>query len=84
VTALALGQIRKLDLVADSAVIALEDGREVTVTFPPGANIEVHEPATMGTMGGTLADLQVGYWVDATIHEHADHACSCTSLLCVS
>ena len=81
---MALGQIKKLDIAANEAVIALEDGREVTVAFLPGANIEVHEPATMGTMGGTLADLQVGYWVEAEIHEHAGHACSCSSLVCVS
>lgn len=81
---MALGQIRKLDVARNEAVIALEGGREVAVTFPPGANIEVHEPTTMGTMGGTLADLQVGYWVEATIHEHAGRPCSCTSLLCVS
>jgi len=81
---LALGQIKKLDVSANEAVIALEDGREVAVRFAPGANIEVHEPATMGTMGGTLADLRVGYWVEAEILEHADHACSCSSLVCVS
>ena len=81
---MAFGQIRKLDVNAQSAVIAFGDGREVTVTFSPGANIEVHEPATMGTMGGTLADLQIGYWVEAEIHEHAERACSCTSLVCVS
>jgi hypothetical protein len=84
VSAVALGQIRKVDVASSQAVIALEDGRELTVSFPPGANIEVHEPTTMGTMGGTLADLQVGYWVEATLHEHAEHACSCSSLLCVS
>lgn len=81
---MALGQIRSLDVASRHAVIALEDGREVAVTFSPDANIEVHEPATMGTMGGTLADLQVGYWVEAEILEHTDRACSCTSLLCVS
>jgi hypothetical protein len=81
---LALGQIRTLDVAANQAVIALEDGREVAVRFPPGANIEIHEPTTMGTMGGSLADLQVGWWVEAEIHEHADHACSCSSLVCVS
>lgn len=81
---MAIGQIKKLDVAANEAVIAFEDGREVTVAFAPGANIEVHEPATMGTMAGTLADLQIGYWVEAEIHEPADHACSCSSLVCVS
>ena len=79
-----VGQIRQLDPVRRQALIALEDGREVSVTFPVDANIEVHEPATMGTMGGTLEDLQVGYWVEAELHEHADKPCSCTSLLCIS
>ncbi len=79
-----VGQIRQLDPVKRLALIAFEDGREVTVTFPPEASIEVHEPATMGTMGGTLDDLQVGYWVEADLHEHADKSCSCTSLLCIS
>lgn len=66
------------------AVIALDDGREVTVTFPVGANIEIPEPATLGTMGGTLEDLKVGYWVQAELDEHVSSACSCTSLLCIS
>jgi hypothetical protein len=56
----------------------------VTVTFPVEANIEVLEPATMGTMGGTLEDLKVGYWVEAELHEHGGNACSCSSLICIS
>lgn len=78
------GQIRQLDPANRSAVIALDGGREVSVRFPVGANIEVLEPATMGTMGGTLEDLRVGYWVEAELHEHGGNSCSCTSLLCVS
>lgn len=78
------GQIRQLDSVKRVALIALEDGREVSVTFPVDARIEVREPATMGTMGGTLEDLKIGYWVEADLDEHADHVCSCTSLLCTS
>jgi hypothetical protein len=78
------GQIRRLDPAARLAVIALDDGREITVTFPPGANIEVSEPCTMGTMGGTLEDLRVGYWVSVATHEHGDNACSCSSLVCIS
>lgn len=81
---MALGQITHIDAAKNLAVIALEEGREVAVTFPAHANIEVHEPCTLGTMGGTLADLQVGYWVEATIHEHGDRACSCSSLVCIS
>jgi hypothetical protein len=78
------GQIRQLDPVKRVALIALEDGREVSVTFPADAHIEVREPTTMGTMGGTLEDLKVGYWVEASLHEHGDSSCSCTSLLCTS
>lgn len=81
---LAHGQIRHVDPRTHVAVIALEDGREVSVTFPPDANIEILEPATMGTMGGTLADLKVGYWVEATLHEHGSDVCSCRSLVCLS
>lgn len=32
--------------------MATQDNQEIALTFPEGANIEVHEPATMGTMGG--------------------------------
>lgn len=78
------GQIRHVDLPNRLAIIALDDGRDVTVTFPQGANIEVLEPATMGTMGGTLDDLKVGYWVQVTLHEHGRNACSCSSLVCLS
>jgi hypothetical protein len=78
------GQIRQLDPQNRTAVIGLEDGRDVTVTFPQGANIEVLEPATMGTMGGSLEDLKVGYWVEAELHEHGAGACSCSSLVCRS
>jgi hypothetical protein len=78
------GQIRKLDPTNRLAVIALEDGREVSLRFPANANIEVREPATLGTMGGSLEDLQVGYWVSAEIHEHDEGRCSCSSLICTS
>ena len=78
------GQIRRLDPAGRLAVIALDGGREVSVTLPPGANIEVLEPTTMGTMGGSFEDLRVGYWVEAQIHEHEETACSCTSLICRS
>ncbi len=81
---MALGQIRKVDPANHVAVIALDEGREVTVTFSPDANIEVVEPCTLGTMGGSLEDLKVGYWVEATIHEQDGRACSCTSLVCLS
>jgi hypothetical protein len=80
----ALGQLRSIDAVARRAVIALEEGREVAVTFPAHANIEVREPATLGTMGGRLEDLRVGYWVEVSLHEAEGHACACTSLVCLS
>lgn len=78
------GQIRQLDPAHRRVVIALDDGREVTATLSPEANIEVVEPSTLGTMGGTLEDLRVGYWVKAELHEQGAHACSCSSLVCVS
>lgn len=78
------GWIRQIDAAHRVAVLALEDGREVTVTFPAEANIEVPEPATMGTMAGTLDDLKVGYWVEAELREHGAEACSCSSLICIS
>lgn len=78
------GQIRQLDPANQRLVLALEDGREIALTFHPDSNIEVSEPATLGTMGGTFADLKVGYWVKAEIHEHAENSCSCSSLICIS
>jgi hypothetical protein len=78
------GQIRRVDPAARLAVIALDDGREVAVTFPPHANIEVREPCTMGTMGGTLEDVRVGDWVSVAMHDHTEATCSCTSLVCIS
>ncbi|MGH7399297.1 MAG: hypothetical protein ACRELW_17365 [Candidatus Rokuibacteriota bacterium] len=77
-------QILKLDPANRTAVVATEDGRELTLDFPPDANIEVYEPATIGTMGGTLADLQEGYWVEVELHERGEGVCSCTSLVSVS
>ncbi len=79
-----VGQILKLDPAQHTAVIALEDGREVSVTFTEHANIEVVEPCTLGTMGGTLEDLKVGYWVEAELSEQGEHACSCSSLVSLS
>ena len=69
---MALGQIRRIDPARRLTVLALEDGREVTVTIHPDANIEVIEPATTGTMGGRLEDLQVGYWVEAALEEQGN------------
>ncbi len=81
---MALGQIRMIDPAQHRVLLALDDGREVTVTVSADANIEVVEPCTLGTMGGTLEDLKVGYWVNAELHEEGDHACSCSSLVSLS
>jgi hypothetical protein len=55
------------------------------LTFAEGANIEVREPTTMGTMGGTLEDLREGYFVEVELGaDHADGKCACASLICVS
>lgn len=78
-------QIKKIDLANRTVVINTHDHREITLTFPMGANIEVHEPVTMGTMGGDLADLREGYFVEVELGAHdAEGACACTSLLCIS
>ena len=78
-------QIKKIDLARRTVLIATLDNREITLTFPDNANIEVHEPTTMGTMGGTLEDLREGYFVEVDLRaEDAQGACACASLVCVS
>ncbi len=77
-------RISKIDLPTRTVVVTTEDGREVTLGFRDDSNIEVYEPATTGTMGGTLADLREGYWVRVAFDEHAGGACHCSSLVCVS
>lgn len=78
------GTIKRLDLTSRSAVVALSEGKELTVKFPERVNIEVAEPETMGTMGGTLEDLQEGFIVELDLEHHADGSTSCSSLVCVS
>lgn len=78
------GTIKKLDVASRSALVALSDGKELSVTFPERANIEVAEPETMGTMGGTLEDLREGYIVELDLQHHADGSCTCSSVVCVS
>ena len=79
------GRIKTIDLTLRAAVITTHDGQEVTVTFPAGANIEVREPTTMGTMGGKLEDLREGYFVEVELGAHDTQGrCSCASLLCIS
>ncbi len=74
-------QILKLDPPNRRAVVRTDDGRELTLDFPANANIEVYEPCTTGTMGGTLADLSEGYWVNVAIDEAGGDVCCCTSLV---
>jgi hypothetical protein len=79
------GRIKKLDLAQRIAVITTQDNQDVVLTFPEGANIEVREPATMGTMGGGLEDLREGYFVEVEFGAHdGDGKCACASLVCVS
>jgi len=79
------GRIKKIDLARRTAVITTQDNQDVVLTFPEGANIEVREPITMGTMGGNLEDLREGYFVEVEFGAHdADGKCACASLISVS
>lgn len=80
------GRIKTIDLALRTVIITTsQDNQELTLTFPQGANIEVTEPTTMGTMGGELEDLKEGYFVEVELGAHgADGKCSCASLVCVS
>ena len=78
-------RIKKIDLARRTVTILTQDQSELTLTFPKGANIEVTEPATMGTMGGELEDLREGYFVEVELGAHdAEGKCSCASLVCIS
>lgn len=79
------GKILKLDLAERTVVVRTSDGRELTAKVPQGTSIEISEPETMGTMGGDLEDLDVGYLVELNVDEHEGNgACTCSSLVCVS
>ena len=79
------GRIKKIDVARRLAIITTQDNQDVVLTFPEGANIEVREPTTMGTMGGQLQDLQEGYFVEVELGAHdSDGKCACASLICVS
>jgi hypothetical protein len=79
------GQIKKIDLAERTVTINTQDKQELTLTFPEGANIEVTEPTTMGTMGGVLEDLREGYFVEVELGAHDSNGrCSCASLVCIS
>jgi hypothetical protein len=78
-------QIKKIDLAQRTVTITTHDKQELTLTFPNGANIEVTEPTTMGTMGGDLQDLKEGYFVEVDLAAHdSDGKCACASLVCIS
>lgn len=78
-------QIKKIDLVKRTVVITTHDNREMTLTFSQDANIEVHEPSTMGTVGGSLEDLREGYFVEVELGANdAGGKCACASLICIS
>jgi hypothetical protein len=78
-------QIKKIDLAQRTVVVTTQDKQELTLTFPTGANIEVTEPSTMGTMGGDLEDLREGYFVEVELGAHgSDGQCACASLVCIS
>ena len=79
------GRIKKVDVARRTAVITTENDKDITITFPERVNIEVAEPETMGTMGGELADLQEGYYVEIEVGvQDADGKWSCDSLVCIS
>ena len=79
------GRISKLDLARRSAVIVATDGREYTVSIPEEANIEVSELETVGTMGGTIEDLEVGFHVAFEAKDHQpDGSCTCINLESIS
>ena len=78
-------QIKKIDLAQRTVIVTTQDNQELTLTFPKGANIEVTEPSTMGTMGGDLEDLREGYFVEVELGAHgSDGKCACASLVCIS
>ena len=79
------GTIRKLDYENRTAVIAVDDAQELTVKFPKDIVIGVSELETVGTMGGELEDLEVGYLVEFEVHDHQkDGTCTCVSLESIS
>ncbi|MBI4081583.1 MAG: hypothetical protein HY423_03125 [Candidatus Lambdaproteobacteria bacterium] len=80
-----IGKISKLDVVSRTAVIRTEGGEEYSISVPEAASIAVCEPCTMGTKGGELGELEVGYWVRASIGEIcSDGTRTCTTLESIS
>jgi len=77
------GRVKRVDPTNRVAVIATEEGKEVTLHFGEESYIEVPEPSSGGFMTGTLDYLKEGYWVEAKFVEK-DGACHCRSLSCLS
>lgn len=78
-------RVKKIDVMQRIAVVTTADDRDIILTFAEDANIEVREPTTMGTMGGTLEDLREGYFVEIELGaDHTGGQCACASLVCIS
>lgn len=78
-------QIKKIDLDQRTVTIHTQDEQEITLSFPEGANIEVAEPETMGTIRGDLEDLKEGYFVEVDLGAlDPNGRCNCASLVCIS
>lgn len=79
------GIIRKIDLQNRRAEVVAKDGNKLDVYFPEDAVIEVSELETVGTVGGELEDLDVGYLVELEVGDHKeDGKCTCLSLVSIS
>jgi hypothetical protein len=79
------GQIIRLDVKDSSATIRTESGEEHLVRFTENTDIEVAEPCSLGTMGGTVADLTLGYHVKVALDDHnPDGTRNCSSLVSIS
>jgi hypothetical protein len=81
------GTIRSINHAERTAIIAMRDGREVQVHIPLNTHIEVTEPATLGMMGGTLADLGPGQLVHLDLNDDSNAVADlnqCTNLVCIS
>ena len=77
-------KIRRIDSEQRILFVTTAAGAEMIVRIPEQSVIEVSEPNTMGTMGGTIHDLEEGYLVQLDVEPHQDGSCNCTSLVCIS
>lgn len=77
--------IRSIDHNERRVVVEMDDGKRVTLQFGVSSHIEVTEPCSGGTQGGTLQDLGVGYIVQVDYHEDATcNGMRCTNLISIS